>query len=432
MKRLAMVAALIGVARLVGAVGSGGYTNQVVDTKALSLGNAFTAVADNPSALFFNPAGLATLGTQATVGVAPTFSRTEYHPSAGGGQESTDNSPIFVPNLFATHQLNDVLGLGVGIYSPFGLETHWSNTGSLRYVATDSRLRVVEMSAGVGYQPMPTISIGAGAVYTRVDARLQSQMNLTALNTFLAGGTLTPSLDGTKTLEGDGGAFGYTAGVLFNPTEKYRLGISYRSAFHVTVKGDTKLEGLSAQSAGLFGGTSYQTRTETRVVLPESFTLGGAVSATEKLIVSADAEWVNYGRVKNTSFQFSETEPNRAGVLNQGNPVPRDWDATWNVGVGAQYKLNEQWEPRAGYFYYPEAIPESTWEPSTPESERHGFAVGLGYITGPVTVDFAYNYIWFKDRSISNQVGASSLATVNGEYASSPHILSMNLTYRWR
>lgn len=431
MKRLAMVAALIGAANLAGAVGSGGYTNQVVDTKALSLGNAFTAVADNPSALFFNPAGLATMGTQATVGVAPTFSRTDYHPSSGGGKESTDNSPIYVPNLFATHQLNDDLGIGVGIFSPFGLETHWSNTGSLRYVATDSRLRVVEMSAGVGYRPAPTLSIGAGAVYTRVDARLQSQMNLTALNSFLASG-FVPSADGVKTLEGDGGAFGYTAGVLFSPAEKYKLGVSYRSAFHVTVKGDTQLEGLSAQSAGLFGGTSYKTHTETRVVLPESFTLGGAVSATEKLLVSADAEWVNYGRVRNTTLQFSETDPNRAGVLNEGNPTPRNWDATWNVGVGAQYKLNDHWEPRAGYFYYPEAIPEATWDPSTPESERHGFAVGVGYKTGPVTLDFAYNYIWFKDRSITNDVGAGSLSTVNGEYASSPHILSINMTYRWR
>lgn len=431
MKRFFACLAALLLARGAWAVGSGGYTNQVVGAKALSMGNAFSAVADDATALFFNPAGLATLGTQATVGVAPTFSRTDYRPSSGGSEESTDNSPILVPNLFATHQLNDVLGVGVGIFSPFGLETHWSNTGSLRYVATDSRLRVVEMSAGVGYRPVPTLSIGAGAVYTRVDARLQSQMNLTALNSYLAGG-FVPSADGVKTLEGDGGAFGYTAGVLFSPAEKYRLGLSYRSAFHVTVKGDTQLEGLSAQSAGLFGGTSYQTQTETRMILPESFTLGGAVSATEKLILSADAEWVNYGRVRNTSFEFSETDTNRAGVLNQGNPVPRDWDATWNVGVGAQYKLNDRWEPRAGYFYYPEAIPEATWDPSTPESERHGFAVGLGYKPGPVTIDLAYNYIWFKDRSITNDVGASSLSNVNGEYASSPHILSMNLTYRWR
>lgn len=431
MKKLAMVAALMGAANMVGAVGSGGYTNQVVDTKALSMGNAFTAVADNPSALFFNPAGLATLGTQATVGVAPTFSRTEYRPSSGGSEERTSNPTILVPNLFATHQLSDDLGLGVGIFSPFGLETHWSNTGSLRYVATDSRLRVVEMSAGAGYRPIPTLSIGAGAVYTQVDARLQSQMNLSALNSFLAGGTVS-SADGVKTLEGDGGAFGYTAGVLFDPAENIRLGMSYRSAFHVTVKGDTKLEGLSAQSAGLFGGASYQTQTETRVVLPESFTLGGAVSATEKLLVSADAEWVNYGRVRNTTLQFSETDPNRAGVLNQGNPTPRDWSATWNVGVGAQYKLNDRWEPRAGYFYYPEAIPEATWDPSTPESERHGVTVGFGYLTGPVTLDFAYNHIWFKSRSISNQVGATSLASVNGEYKSNADILSMNLTYRWR
>ncbi len=431
MRRFWMGAGFLGLARMAMAVGSGGYTNQVVDTKALSLGNAFTAVADNPSALFFNPAGLAGLGTQATLGAAPTFSRTEYQPAVGGAEERTDNAPILVPNLFATRRLSDVLGVGIGVYSPFGLETHWSNTGPLRYVATDSRLRAVEVGAGVGYRPTPMLSVGAGVVYTRVAARLQSQMNLTALNSFLASG-FVPSPDGVKTLEGDGGAFGYTAGVLLTPGDGCRVGMSYRSAFHVTVKGDTKLEGLSAQSAGLFGGASYQTGTETRVVLPESFTVGGAVSATAKLVLSADAEWVNYGRVKSTAFQFSETDPSRSGVLNQGNPVGRDWKATWNVGVGAQYKLNDRWEPRCGYFYYPESIPEATWDPSTPESERHGIAAGVGYKTGPVTIDFAYNFIWFKDRSISNQVGAGSLASVNGEYASRPQILSMSATYRWR
>jgi len=431
MKRIAVLTVILGCAYMAQAVGSGGYTNQVVDSKALSLGNAFTALADNPSALFFNPAGLAGIGSQATVGIAPTFSKTDYQPAGGGSGESTDNDPALVPNLFATHQLNDKIGLGVGVFSPFGLETHWSNTGSLRYVATDSRLTVVQMSAGIGYRPMPSLSIGAGAVYAQVDANLQSQMNLTALNSFLAG-SLVPSADGVKTLEGDGGALGYTAGVLFNPAEKVRLGLSYRSAFHVTVKGDTKLEGLSANSAGLFGGTNYQTQTETRVVLPESVTLGAAANVTEKLLVSADAEWVNYARVKSTAFSFSETDANRAGILNQGNPVPRDWDATWNVGLGAQYTLNERWAPRAGYFYYPEAIPEATWDPSTPESERHGITLGLGFNQGPVTVDFAYNYILFIDRSISNQVGATSLATVNGEYSSTGHILSMNLAYRWR
>jgi len=431
MKRIAVLTVILGCAYMAQAVGSGGYTNQVVDSKALSLGNAFTALADNPSALFFNPAGLAGIGSQATVGIAPTFSKTDYQPAGGGSGESTDNDPALVPNLFATHQLNDKIGLGVGVFSPFGLETHWSNTGSLRYVATDSRLTVVQMSAGIGYRPMPSLSIGAGAVYAQVDANLQSQMNLTALNSFLAG-SLVPSADGVKTLEGDGGALGYTAGVLFNPAEKVRLGLSYRSAFHVTVKGDTKLEGLSANSAGLFGGTNYQTQTETRVVLPESLTFGAAANVTEKLLVSADAEWVNYARVKSTAFSFSETDANRAGILNQGNPVPRDWDATWNVGLGAQYTLNERWAPRAGYFYYPEAIPEATWDPSTPESERHGITLGLGFNQGPVTVDFAYNYILFIDRSISNQVGATSLATVNGEYSSTGHILSMNLAYRWR
>lgn len=413
------------------AVGSGGYTNQVVGAKALSMGNAFSAVADDATALFFNPAGLAGLAGQSiSLGVGPTYSKTTYH-SGTAAAESTNNDTALVPNAYYSQRLNEKMGIGVGLFSPFGLETHWSPNGQLRYVATDSRLHIGQLAAGVGYQATPWLSFGAAGLYTQVRARLQSQMNLTALNTSLNGGTPVPSADGKKTLEGDGGAFGYGAGVLVGKAETFRLGISYRSSVHNDVEGDTTFEDLNNQSQGLFGGTTYRTGTKTRIVLPDSLTIGVAGRPTPKLLLSADAELVGYHRVNETAFTFDETNSTRTFVLNSGNPINRSWGDTWNVGFGASYKLNDHIEPRLGFFHYQQAIPNATWDPSTPESKRDGITAGFGYMTGPVQLDFAYNLLLVRDRTINNDVGATSLSTVDGKYTSTGHVFGVNITYSW-
>lgn len=413
------------------AVGSGGYTNQVVGAKALSMGNAFAAVADDSTALYFNPAGLAGLKGQAlSVGVSPTFFQTIYD-SGTEGWESTNNKTAWVPNAYYSQKISENLGYGVGAFSPFGLETHWSPNGQLRYVATNSRLNVGQLAAGIGYQATPWLSIGVSGLYTKVTARLQSQMNLTALNTFLNGGTPIMSADGKKTLEGDGGAFGYGGGFLLGKSDKLRLGLSYRSSVHVDVEGDTTLEDLNNQSQGLFGGTTYKTGTKTRIILPDSLTLGLCGRPIQKLLLSADAELVGYHRVDQTAFSFDETDPNRRNVLNIDNPINRSWKDTWNIGLGVSYKLDERLEPRLGYFHYQQAIPTATWHPSTPESKRDGFTVGLGYLAGPVLVDLAYNLLIVRDRYIDNNVGASSLSTVDGKYSSVGQVFGVNLTYSW-
>src|SRR5882672_11412239 len=51
------------------AVGASGFSTQLVGAKALGQGNAFAGLADDPSALYFNPAGITQLkGTQLSVG----------------------------------------------------------------------------------------------------------------------------------------------------------------------------------------------------------------------------------------------------------------------------------------------------------------------------------------------------------------------------
>jgi|GEM_PF-6222642 len=401
MKKTMALMALLLPAGSAWAVGSGAYAVQSLDAKSMGMGNAVTATADEPSTLFFNPAGLALLpGTQFSVGVSPILAKSSFEHSTGE-QESTKNDWLAIPNFYATHQLADNLGLGFGVFTAYGLETHWPNTGTIQYLATDSRLQSLEFSLGLGYRPTPLVALGASALYTRMDAKMQNMTTITPIDEY---GNPLPDVILQQTLKGDGTALGYSGGILLNPEGKHRLGLSYRSAFHVTVEGNTKLEGAIA----------YETGTKTRVILPDSFTLGGAIEPNDRWLVSADLEWVGWGRIEKSEF-YSEDGTSL--------PLPRDWKSTWNLGVGSRYKLNKTWESRAGYLYFPQVVPEATWEPSTPDSAVHGLTLGLGMNWGQTKVDLGYNYFLYVDRTIRNDF-------LNGTAKTDAHMLALSFTYR--
>src|SRR5437879_4883120 len=83
-------------------VGSGAFSNQVVSSKALGMGNAFAATADDPSAVFFNPAGLTQLkSAEISVGFAPHIYGTNYRMDNGVENDSDKQTPI-VPNFYAS------------------------------------------------------------------------------------------------------------------------------------------------------------------------------------------------------------------------------------------------------------------------------------------------------------------------------------------
>jgi long-subunit fatty acid transport protein len=129
-------------------------------------------------------------------------------------------------------------------------------------------------------------------------------------------------------------------------------------------------------------------------------------------------------------LNFSETDANRLGILNQGNPAVRNWKDSWNLGVGVDRALGESFHARAGIFYYPTVIPETTWDPSNAESSRIGYTFGGSYSRGSLTFDLAYNFIQFNQKNIHNTVGVSSLSTVNGTYKTSANIISVGVSLR--
>jgi long-chain fatty acid transport protein len=394
------------------------------------MGNTFVATADDPSAIYFNPAGLTQLDAPTlSLGAAVISLESKYEPTSGGSARMGSFIPV-IPNLYYSTPIKTKWTAGFGVNAPFGLETHWNDNGPLRYMSTESNLAMINFNPTIAYEINDTLSIGAGIVYSVSNATLRSRVNETALNSFLSGSP-TMSPDGGKKLEGYGDSWGYDLGVLYHVRTNHRLGLSYRSELQTHLKGNVELSGLSGASRGLFGGETYNTAAETDIKYPETVLLGYAYNPG-RWTFELDGEWAHYSRLDETRITYTEeTNPSRLGVLNTDNPIPRDWRNTWNVGLGVNYVFNDTWQTRGGYFHYPKVIPTETWEPSIPESSHNGYTVGGTFSRRSFSVDLAYNFIQLNKRTIHNDVGANSLATDDGNYKTTAHIFSANMNYKF-
>lgn len=408
------------------AVGSAGFTNQVTGVKALGMGNSFVALADDPSAVFFNAAGLTQLTSpSAYFAVYPMRISTKYSADNGTTDSMKPVTPV-VPNLYLTMPIsNGRWALGLGINFPYGLETHWDKSSPLRFEATDSELVHANYSSVVAFKVNERVSVGGGLTYARTSASLASQLNVTALNSGI--GFPSDEPEGGKKLEGSGNGWGYNLSLLVKPFAAHSVGLSYKSKVKTTINGETQLSGLGGASSAVFGGTNYSIDSKTDITFPPSLIFGYAYRP-HRWTLSIDGEWVGYSTIKEQNVRFSgESDPTRLTILNTGNPAPKNWNDSFNFGTGANYQINNIWQGRFGFYHSSRSIPESTWSPSNPESSRNAFTLGTGYSKRSFTVDLAYNIVLFSKRTIHNSIASG---TVNGSYETTVHVFAVGLTFR--
>ena len=100
--------------------------------RGMGFAGAFTAVANDPSAIFHNAGGVALLkGKNLYLGgtlVSPSFDFTGDNPYPGAGvPETSASAHIAIPAIYYTHQFSETVVFGLGVHSPFGLRTQWAN-----------------------------------------------------------------------------------------------------------------------------------------------------------------------------------------------------------------------------------------------------------------------------------------------------------------
>lgn len=284
-KQLVIICILVIISLFMGintfAQGTSGFHTPIDGALGLAQGNAFTARADDPTAINFNPAGLTQLQRpQISLGTSFVLAIVEYHSDNVSEDMDTDINTI--PNLyFASPIIKDKLAAGLGVTVPYGLRGKWPEDGFSRFVITDFDLRIISVNPTLAFKPFPFLSLGVGLDYYYAESGQSKRINVALLNSALTGLPIDNSTpEGFQDGNIHGDAFGYNVGVLWNITPRHSIGISFRSKADIDYEGELRFSNLSGAVATLFGGKDFTSHTTTTATIPEMLSFGYAFHET--------------------------------------------------------------------------------------------------------------------------------------------------------
>src|SRR5215475_14835372 len=144
------------------------------DPEAIGRGNAFAATADNPSALYYNPAGITQLdGQNVQIGCLLYMNIYADYDSPSGQRFENKRKFIPIPNLGYVFTPEDSpFSFGFGVYAPFGLEMEWPDDVPFRNAALKASLTYITLNPVVAWNPLPCLSIAAGPTFNYSEGEL--------------------------------------------------------------------------------------------------------------------------------------------------------------------------------------------------------------------------------------------------------------------
>lgn len=380
--------------------------------RAAGMGTAFTAVADDPSAMAYNPAGLARVpGTQVYAGVAPVIPATTFRDPSGL-EETTQREVFPVPHLYASSDLgSSALCLGVAVFSPFGIGGRtWSASGLTRYASVESTIATLWINPTVAYRVSGSVSVAGGIDYMRAWSTARRRVDQSALG--------APDAELGLDVSGDG--WGYNAGLLVAPTDDVRVGAAFRSGIAVEQSGAAELSSIAPPLQGLFGGAAFQTRAHTPVDFPAIVSVGVAWRPAQVLTLAIDVEQVRWSSFRTGTVHVDQPVP-EAGFTDVIAPL--DWTDAWSAKIGAEWQVTGAIALRGGYFYAQTPVPDSTLEPSNPDSDAHTLTLGAGVDSGIWTADVFYGAALYATRTSSFGLA--------GSYSNFAHYAGVSVGRTW-
>ena len=417
----------------------------LIEQSASQMGNAYaggSAVANDASTIFFNPAGMTRLHTQAVAGVhlvmtSAKFDGTATDPagfpvSGGNGGDAGANG--VVPNLYFSTPLGDGLFAGIGINVPFGLSTEYNDGWKGRYQAIESEVRTVNINPSMAYKVNNQFSLGVGISLQFIDAKLTQNLDQGSLcvptqaalqargvpgaDPALCAGLVPQGSDGFGKVEGDNWAGGYNLGVLYEPTSSTRVGLSYRSKVKQQLTGEGRFKNILPQ----FSDFGIFTRTDITagVDLPQSASLSVYHDLSNRWSVMADATWTGWDNFDELRIEYDSFQPDTV--------IDENWDDVWRYSVGVDFRYNSAWTFRAGAAFDEEAIPNANRTARIPGEDRIWASVGFGYqMTPTIGIDVGYSHLFMDDPELNENTPTTG--TLTGDYDAKVDIVSAQVVW---
>ncbi|HSN33963.1 MAG TPA: outer membrane protein transport protein, partial [Ideonella sp.] len=257
---------------------AGGIEIDEQSARATGTAGAQTAVANDPSAVFYNPAGLVDQpGFNALVSGSIIYTWTQAitgdPPSAPvGGVSTTATHTSLLPDLFLSQRLGKHVALGLGMYTEWGEHFGWPTAWPGRFVGQFIDVTTATFDFSVSIRLLPFLSIGGG-----IDVVPGSVDLYRAANFGGAEGSLHVGMNGI----GVGGNVGFLVDLV---PRWLKLGFMYRSRVDLDLSGHGVISApieLQAQAGG-------RQLAKSTLILPHTLATGLAFTPIPQLTLSGD------------------------------------------------------------------------------------------------------------------------------------------------
>jgi long-chain fatty acid transport protein len=374
------------------------------DAFASARGEAFVATADNPSAIYYNPAGITQItGNDLRMGLYsiyadPTFQPPDTAPNAGQTY-SIGRHYNFIPQVFVTHSFeNSPVSVGLGVYAPYGGNMDWPADTGFRTVATKGSLKFFRINPVVALKLAPNLSIGGGVMvdYGNIDMEQ-------GLRPFYQ----PPNVNFFR-FNGDGWSVGYNLGVLWQPHEKVSIGATFRSATTITMDGHTEFQ----QTPGSLSYTRLPASAD--FTFPLTAVVGLSYRPTPKWNLEFDADYTDWSSFGIITISQQATPP---FPIQQNIPVTLNWQPSWMYEFGVTRYFDDGWHVSAGYVYNENSVPDAYYTPLAADMDRHFFSVGTGYKGKRFDFDITYQFGYGPAHTITGSTPSSTPGQFAGQTA---------------
>lgn len=403
--------------------------------RAMGQAGAFVARANDPSAVWFNPAGMTQLpGTQFYVGGTAIIHSSTYFSTTDGLTIESDDEVGFPPNAYITQQLTDNLWIGVGFNAPFGLSKTWplpTSTDPLAYHTQYAKLQLLFFSGALAAKISDCFSIGAGVSYVSASVLWEKYSNIDQLVAYLSSGAITNVDDLYFKADVTGDAVSFFGGIQWKISPAVTFGATYHSGAEIDYTGDITMEEpttpspvINAYLANFFPDSPDQGGTA-KLPFVDQIMGGFAFKLSDQLDMELDAYYTLWSKYENLTLDFDVETP---AVVDQ--VIPKNWDDTICVRLGGEFHASPALDIRFGLLYDKSPVPDETLDPMLPDSDRFGICAGIGYHKNGFVVDFAYMLLLLGERTPEGNTILSSLGLHEQNYEScQAHLIGLNIGY---
>ncbi len=404
-------------------------------------GNVLTS---NPTALYYNPAGIAfsegihlyldgniAIRHATWSHVAPQPGPSDPVDQQAGNTGTAHLLNVFAgPTMAATAKLGN-FAIGAGLFVPFGGRVNWGANddtdlklpltagGVQRWHMIDAALTFLQVSVGAAYKLGPfAIGVTGNLMNSQIT---ESQAKTTT-------GVVDSSIEQKANLDVSGWNGSFGVGVMLEPVKDHLwIGGSYQAQPGL---GPQTLHGSFTFASGPHGFYP-DNGTLTHYVhfhqsLPDIWRAGIRIRPVNAFEVRLFGDWTRWSKLQSQCINYPNADdlcqvyPNGTDATGSGSVltnIPRNWKDTYGGHLGGSYYLNPSVELFAGAGYETAASPDATIEPGSMDANNIQLALGgRFFIANYFHLGIGYTQIQFMNRTVTD----STLAVNNGKPVQQP------------